>query len=214
MLLTTHLLPSNIPSATTHIHTHTHTHTHKTGTKPNHFTTNMSAYYRKADFMTYELAPFFQPPRNSTSCPESCCICLKDVAFEAASTSPPKRLNPADKTFLEASLDMLSQRKQEQPRPRPRPRLSEAEKAFLEEIIAGTKTSLDLLALRREEARLVEDAPFPSPKEVQHAAVRIRACGHVFGLACIKEWLQDKNSCPMCRKILFMPGSGQPGQWW
>ena len=37
---------------------------------------------------------------------------------------------------------------------------------------------------------------------VIEAAVRL-SCGHTVGSACIATWFRDKNSCPLCREILF-----------
>jgi hypothetical protein len=34
-------------------------------------------------------------------------------------------------------------------------------------------------------------------------AVRLVACGHIFCLDCIGEWATIKNTCPLCRKVLF-----------
>ncbi|TGO11503.1 hypothetical protein BTUL_0108g00190 [Botrytis tulipae] len=39
-----------------------------------------------------------------------------------------------------------------------------------------------------------------------HEAVKMPRCTHIFGRSCIVEWLQEKDTCPMCRqKILVIP---------
>ncbi|OWB79920.1 hypothetical protein B5S32_g4160 [[Candida] boidinii] len=38
--------------------------------------------------------------------------------------------------------------------------------------------------------------------EDAHFAVKIPKCGHVFGRACIVEWLKENVSCPLCRSEL------------
>ncbi|KAF2830549.1 hypothetical protein CC86DRAFT_402583 [Ophiobolus disseminans] len=35
-------------------------------------------------------------------------------------------------------------------------------------------------------------------------AVTIIACGHVFGRNCLARWMQDSNTCPICRVEFFM----------
>jgi hypothetical protein len=37
--------------------------------------------------------------------------------------------------------------------------------------------------------------------------VRIKPCKHVFGSQCLAAWLKFKNTCPMCRKVLY---AGEP----
>jgi hypothetical protein len=37
----------------------------------------------------------------------------------------------------------------------------------------------------------------------QHHAVRIKHCGHIFGMQCLQTWLSDHRTCPMCRQELF-----------
>ncbi len=40
----------------------------------------------------------------------------------------------------------------------------------------------------------------PSPE----FALKLPACGHIFGMECIKTWLSEsKNTCPMCRKQIL-----------
>ncbi|TGO33908.1 hypothetical protein BHYA_0222g00180 [Botrytis hyacinthi] len=41
--------------------------------------------------------------------------------------------------------------------------------------------------------------------EPHHAAVKIKACGHVFGRRCITKWLKENNKCPMCRGKVLLP---------
>ncbi|CAE7178931.1 hypothetical protein P3342_002220 [Pyrenophora teres f. teres] len=147
----------------------------------------MSAWGSKAHFMECGLTPLLQHQNSNDNDndndndnePESCTICLKDLAFEAPPSSP----------FAP---------------------LSEAEKNFLDAVIIGTKKPLDILSFRENAPRRSKDV---AGKEPEHASVRIKACRHVFGLGCLEEWLQEKNSCPMCRKTLFARGSGRPGEW-
>ena len=45
-----------------------------------------------------------------------------------------------------------------------------------------------------------------SNSDATEAPVRLRACGHVFGLQCIKGWSEAggrKTACPLCRVTLF-----------
>jgi hypothetical protein len=49
-----------------------------------------------------------------------------------------------------------------------------------------------------------------SPQSVlrdYHVAVRVRACGHMHGEACLKAWLDTGNSCPTCNRVLFERGN-------
>ena len=36
-------------------------------------------------------------------------------------------------------------------------------------------------------------------------ALRLPGCSHIFGSCCITTWLRSNNSCPICRRILFLP---------
>ncbi|KAF7951861.1 hypothetical protein EAE96_007159 [Botrytis aclada] len=39
-----------------------------------------------------------------------------------------------------------------------------------------------------------------------HEAVKMPKCAHIFGRCCIVTWLQEKETCPMCRqKIVIIP---------
>ncbi|THV47915.1 hypothetical protein BGAL_0280g00130 [Botrytis galanthina] len=39
-----------------------------------------------------------------------------------------------------------------------------------------------------------------------HEAVKMPRCSHIFGRSCIAIWLQEKDTCPMCRqKIVILP---------
>jgi hypothetical protein len=40
-------------------------------------------------------------------------------------------------------------------------------------------------------------------ERLEHRAVKIIPCGHVFGAECLDRWLKENNTCPMCRKVLF-----------
>jgi hypothetical protein len=49
-----------------------------------------------------------------------------------------------------------------------------------------------------------------SPRSVlrgYHDAVRVSACGHMHGEACLKAWLDVGNSCPTCNRVLFERGN-------
>ncbi|KAF7895934.1 hypothetical protein EAF00_005949 [Botryotinia globosa] len=41
--------------------------------------------------------------------------------------------------------------------------------------------------------------------ELHHAAVKMKACGHVFGGRCLTKWLKENNTCPMCRGKVSLP---------
>ncbi|PVH99022.1 hypothetical protein DM02DRAFT_680476 [Periconia macrospinosa] len=42
-----------------------------------------------------------------------------------------------------------------------------------------------------------------------HAAVRIKTCGHIHGLACLDEYLSTHHRCPTCNNELFPPWNKQ-----
>lgn len=44
-----------------------------------------------------------------------------------------------------------------------------------------------------------------SPEGIVEHAVRLPKCKHVFGNLCLKKWLGDKATCPICRDSLFPP---------
>jgi hypothetical protein len=49
-----------------------------------------------------------------------------------------------------------------------------------------------------------------SPQSVlrgYHDAVRVSACSHMHGKACLKAWLDVGNSCPTCNRVLFERGN-------
>lgn len=44
---------------------------------------------------------------------------------------------------------------------------------------------------------------FPHATYHTHAAVKLTACGHSFGINCLCLWLYDHKTCPTCRRELF-----------
>lgn len=47
-------------------------------------------------------------------------------------------------------------------------------------------------------------------ENVDHAASRILTCGHIYGSDCIRTWLETADTCPMCRKKLFIRPRSRP----
>ncbi|TGO56009.1 hypothetical protein BOTNAR_0232g00170 [Botryotinia narcissicola] len=47
--------------------------------------------------------------------------------------------------------------------------------------------------------------PIIISNEPHHDAVKMKACGHVFGRRCITKWLKENNTCPMCRGKVLLP---------
>lgn len=48
------------------------------------------------------------------------------------------------------------------------------------------------------------DAPNPDPEMMESAEVAVKLpCSHIMGFECLKRWLEDNSSCPMCRAKLF-----------
>ncbi|KAF1952549.1 hypothetical protein CC80DRAFT_552360 [Byssothecium circinans] len=47
-----------------------------------------------------------------------------------------------------------------------------------------------------------EDLP-----HIPHEAIKIRGCGHVFGKECLNVWIENQDTCPMCRVTLFRGNS-------
>jgi hypothetical protein len=45
--------------------------------------------------------------------------------------------------------------------------------------------------------------PQTSTSASEHLAVKIHSCGHVYGQKCLKEWIKQQNTCPLCRDILY-----------
>jgi hypothetical protein len=54
-----------------------------------------------------------------------------------------------------------------------------------------------------EEEYYQEEQEQEEEEEEEELAVRLNACGHIFGTKCITTWLARSNSCPMCRTALF-----------
>lgn len=48
--------------------------------------------------------------------------------------------------------------------------------------------------------RTTLSAEGPQTPEVPHTPVKMPGCGHLFGKACIVEWLKNNVSCPLCRQ--------------
>ncbi|QSZ30430.1 hypothetical protein DSL72_004953 [Monilinia vaccinii-corymbosi] len=40
---------------------------------------------------------------------------------------------------------------------------------------------------------------------LDHVALKLAKCGHVFGRMCIMKWLENREACPMCRGNLGLP---------
>lgn len=40
--------------------------------------------------------------------------------------------------------------------------------------------------------------------EESHILCKISPCGHWFGASCLHTWLQERNTCPLCRRKLFL----------
>jgi hypothetical protein len=56
---------------------------------------------------------------------------------------------------------------------------------------------------------------FPSALKsdpIAEPAVTVIKCGHVFGRNCLTQWMQDSNTCPVCRvKFFVMPKAVDEG---
>jgi hypothetical protein len=46
------------------------------------------------------------------------------------------------------------------------------------------------------------DSPLPP-----EPAIRIACCGNVFGKLCLEFWLEENDTCPLCRTVLFSPAA-------
>ncbi len=51
-----------------------------------------------------------------------------------------------------------------------------------------------------KECPVCYDAYYTPADGVAEAAVRIKSCGHVLGEKCLDDWIQQNNTCPVCRK--------------
>ena len=82
----------------------------------------------------------------------------------------------------------------------------------IHESIVNSMEVIDLCTLETEDQECYicyRSLPSPSktqsttPEEQEDLAVRMKVCGHVFGKACITEWLQFSSTCPQCRREVF-----------
>lgn len=56
---------------------------------------------------------------------------------------------------------------------------------------------------------LVVNKTTAAPRPGFHAAIKIKACGHVHGEICLMEWLKVGSSCPTCQGVLFPSATDQ-----
>ncbi|KAF1911379.1 hypothetical protein BDU57DRAFT_524467 [Ampelomyces quisqualis] len=45
-----------------------------------------------------------------------------------------------------------------------------------------------------------------TPAPIAEPGIRLKACGHVLGHRCALRWFELKNSCPFCRREVFVLG--------
>ncbi|KAI1514664.1 HRD1, HRD ubiquitin ligase complex, ER membrane component [Pyrenophora tritici-repentis] len=76
-----------------------------------------------------------------------------------------------------------------------------ASRRALEEYQASVPVSAGL------ECCICYHAYFPTSMGVDAEMPMQLPCGHVFGEKCISKWTSTKNTCPLCRRELFLPGS-------
>ncbi|KAF2247981.1 hypothetical protein BU26DRAFT_325217 [Trematosphaeria pertusa] len=43
----------------------------------------------------------------------------------------------------------------------------------------------------------------PATETTREQPVTIVKCGHIFGLNCLTQWMQEANTCPICRVEFF-----------
>lgn len=108
---------------------------------------------------------------------EDCGICLMPLA-QALPSGTTAKLSDEEKAFLESGESNIQ--------------------AFMDHLFLESGSS-DILAFK---ARYTASG---NPLDTGHPGLQIKACGHVFGAACIQKWLLGRNSCPMCRTKLFPP---------
>jgi hypothetical protein len=79
--------------------------------------------------------------------------------------------------------------------------LSEAERTFLDLFLhfPSKIQHTDILRLKKDQHHHTTH----HHHEDEETGLRIKACGHIFGPTCIKEWFKGSKNCPMCRKQCF-----------
>ena len=92
------------------------------------------------------------------------------------------------------------------------PRLPQRQKFFEEGLIYPDRQTASMRGFNPElhsECSIclldseIPPSPLPKSREQGHEACKIESCGHWFGSSCLRAWLDDHNTCPMCRRELF-----------
>lgn len=52
-------------------------------------------------------------------------------------------------------------------------------------------------------ATIPEDLEQGSLSVADHTAIKTSCCNNVFGRTCLETWLEDANTCPLCRVELY-----------
>lgn len=75
-----------------------------------------------------------------------------------------------------------------------------------QELLNSGLTPVNLSSLDADEIKCpictVQYGARGHPEDVLEDPVKI-PCGHIYGAVCIAAWLQDNNTCPTCRAILY-----------